>query len=211
VGVQWCRLEPGEQRWVLEPALPRASRHLPPCPQALAGLALRSTRHVRRVPPRQGALGKAPSCRDALHRAPFGDVEPVVATLVFAVVSLLFPITQLPRCFDGGGEGSSSSTMEEALVLPCVLSWSYLGCLTALALLAPSVWRFQRVRVQVQDARGLPQGMYQAKAVADMYDRYTCALGRVEVMRFVHKEVGRFNALEVFSYLEESNHRVSYK
>lgn len=52
---------------------------------------------------------------------------------------------------------------------------------------------------------------YSKLAVADVYQRYAAARARLEVTRFVHSKVGRFNAIEVFSYLDEAVRHAAYK
>jgi hypothetical protein len=131
------------------------------------------------------------------------------STLAFAVVSVLFPATQLPQCFNANND-SNDEDNTAILLLPCVMSWGYLTCLVVLCCLAPSVWQFQKVRSRVRDAKGFPECFYGPEAVAEIYARYAASLGRVEAMRMVHSKVGRFNALNVFSYLEESSRGNAY-
>ena len=123
-----------------------------------------------------------------------------LATLVFVPYSLAFPLLQLGVCLEAPGSSSSPR-----LILPCVLSWGYAACLAALAVLAPHISRFQLTRASLRDARNFPEAFYDPAVVRDVYWRYRAALSRVEVGRFVHGKVGRFVALEVASYLEETD------
>jgi hypothetical protein len=138
----------------------------------------------------------------------------VPATALFAAYSVVFPLAQLGQCWDGkgrdGGAGDDGGARARRLVLPCVLSHGYLACLALLLGLAPLVGRFQRVRRALRDAKGFPLPFYRAATVGDVYRRYAASLARVDVARSLHAKVGRFNALEIVSYLKEANRGAPY-
>jgi len=55
-----------------------------------------------------------------------------------------------------------------------------------------------------------PQVFYCKLVVADVFRRYEAAKARLEVNRAVHTRVGRFNAIAVFSFLDEGTRHLAY-
>jgi hypothetical protein len=131
----------------------------------------------------------------------------VPSTVLFAAYSAVFPLTQMGQCWRDNGDDSARS---RRLLLPCVLSYGYLACLVILISLAPSVLKFQRTRRALRDAKGFPKSFYRAATVGDIYRRYAANLDRMDVTQMLHAKVGHFNAIEIVSYLKESNRGVPY-
>lgn len=78
------------------------------------------------------------------------------ASLVFLAYSAVFPLHQMHRCH-APPSASSSSAAPSVLLLPCILSWGYVGCLAVLLALAPLVSRFQTTRADLRSAKGFPE------------------------------------------------------
>lgn len=131
----------------------------------------------------------------------------VPATVLFAAYSAVFPLTQMGQCWRDNGDDSVRS---RRLLLPCVLSYGYLACMVILICLAPLVLKFQQMRRALRDAKGFPKSFYRAATVGDIYRRYTANVDRLDLTRMLHSRVGHFNAIEIVSYLKESNRGAPY-
>ena len=131
----------------------------------------------------------------------------VPATVLFAAYSAVFPLTQMGQCWRDNGDDSDRS---RRLLLPCVLSYGYLACLVILISLAPMVLKFQQMRRALRDAKGFPKSFYRTATVGDIYRRYTANVDRLDLTRMLHSKVGHFNAIEIVSYLKESNRGAPY-
>ena len=125
------------------------------------------------------------------------------SSLIFVCYSFVFPLTQLPQCFDADNQG-------ERLLLPCTLSFGYFSCLLCLLALAPLVSRFQLTRADLRNSKGFPEAFYDEGVIRDIYKRYLAALARVDVSRALRSKVGRYNAMEIISYLDEETHGTPY-
>lgn len=183
--------------------------------RALAAWMSRRSVAVQRLVLRVVGLG-------ALAQAAAAAAVWAPAAAVFIALSAVFPLTQLPRCFQagfgsglgGGGPNASSGAGEqcpsEVLGLPCALSAGYAACLACLGLLSPLVYRFQLTRASVRDASGFPEPFYGPGIVRGVYRRYAAALARADLSRALCARVGRYNAMSVISFLDEGNEGAPY-
>jgi len=187
--------DPSDKRWTslrFRPSFKGVPRNVPGESERLS----RRWLAMRRIALRVGGL-------IALANVSIAAAIWAPSTLLFFAYSMVFPLTQLPHCVAAWEDDNDDS---ERLLLPCVLTWSYLACLLGLLTLTPLVSRFQLMRADLRTAKGFPKAFYGKFVVQDIFQRYSAAMGRIEVNQFVRARVGRYNAMRVFSYLDEMNH-----
>lgn len=147
----------------------------------------------------------------------------VPTTFVFAVYSLVFPLTMMRHCAvdsswkdtydddqDDDTNDGIASRSKPLFVLPCVLTSGYVMCLLLMLCLAPLVVRFQLVRADLRDIRGLPEPFYQPGVVKHLYARYKAARGRHDITNYLSSHVGKYNSMAVLAFLDQGQSQVPY-
>mmetsp|Transcript_4774 Transcript_4774/g.6153 ORF Transcript_4774/g.6153 Transcript_4774/m.6153 type:complete len:123 (+) Transcript_4774:144-512(+) len=120
------------------------------------------------------------------------------------VCSIIFPLTQMHRCIP------SEQGDDNLLLLPCVLSSTYIACLFGLIVLSPFVARFQLIRSDLRSAKGLPDEFFTIEKVKDIFRRYLAVKARQEVNSVLLLKMNQYNKEDVLSYLKESHLNIAY-
>jgi len=134
----------------------------------------------------------------------FGIICWVPLYLFFMVCSIIFPLTQMHRCIP------SEQGDDNLLLLPCVLSSTYIACLFGLIVLSPFVARFQLIRSDLRSAKGLPDEFFTIEKVKDIFRRYLAVKARQEVNSVLLLKMNQYNKEDVLSYLKESHLNIAY-
>lgn len=112
--------------------------------------------------------------------------------IVFVFYALVYPIIQLSVHL-AAGRGVS--------LLAYTLTLVYIFLLSVLAALAPFVYRFQSLRVDVIDIRHFPGVFYELPTLRELHRRFVLEVDRRIVATYMDAKFGRDMVREIYSYV----------